>query len=301
MKKLSYLIVLALILGLALTGCSLLSNVGQVPVTEQTKVKPAGNLAGAEKVNWNLSGAVMPSPPYGLSDDLDSDTASKLIVNQPNGALEVTITGEMNSLAPNTTYTVYLEEEYIPFIGWDLQDTWGLQFYLNGVAGNAHDIIIESQQPDGTFLGIGRFPAGGPYISTFNQIITGTVTSGVVTFHSTYPNLSYEYWYTVTGKISKHGAMMSGTWIDIRGNTGTFSSLYGAATSMDGGSTWCPGLFTSTVPKFTFTTDIYGSGGWHINLRDSDFVKTGINILSVLINKPGATILISNNFEVEVD
>jgi len=38
MKKLSYLIVLVLILGLALTGCSLLSNVGQVPTTEQSGI-----------------------------------------------------------------------------------------------------------------------------------------------------------------------------------------------------------------------------------------------------------------------
>jgi hypothetical protein len=37
MKKLSYLIVLALILGLVLTGC-LLSNVGQVPTTEQSGI-----------------------------------------------------------------------------------------------------------------------------------------------------------------------------------------------------------------------------------------------------------------------
>ena len=35
MKKLSYLIVLVLILGLALTGCTLLSSVGQVPATEE--------------------------------------------------------------------------------------------------------------------------------------------------------------------------------------------------------------------------------------------------------------------------
>jgi len=38
MKKLSYLIVLVLILGLALTGCTLLSNVGQVPSTEQSGI-----------------------------------------------------------------------------------------------------------------------------------------------------------------------------------------------------------------------------------------------------------------------
>jgi len=38
MKKLIYLIVLALILGLALTGCSLLSNISQVPATEQSGI-----------------------------------------------------------------------------------------------------------------------------------------------------------------------------------------------------------------------------------------------------------------------
>jgi hypothetical protein len=38
MKKSYYLIVLALILGLVLTGCSLLSNVGQVPTTEQSGI-----------------------------------------------------------------------------------------------------------------------------------------------------------------------------------------------------------------------------------------------------------------------
>ena len=38
MKKLSYLIILALILGLVLTGCSLLSNVGQVPSTERSLI-----------------------------------------------------------------------------------------------------------------------------------------------------------------------------------------------------------------------------------------------------------------------
>jgi hypothetical protein len=38
MKKSYYLIVLVLILGLALSGCSLLSNVGQVPSTEQSGI-----------------------------------------------------------------------------------------------------------------------------------------------------------------------------------------------------------------------------------------------------------------------
>ena len=38
MKKLSYLIVLTLILGLVLTGCSLLSNIGQAPATGQSDI-----------------------------------------------------------------------------------------------------------------------------------------------------------------------------------------------------------------------------------------------------------------------
>ena len=52
MKKLYYLIVLTLILGLVLTGCSLLSNISQVPATEQsgitylTKALPLTGLVG---------------------------------------------------------------------------------------------------------------------------------------------------------------------------------------------------------------------------------------------------------------
>ena len=54
MKKLSYLIVLTLILGLVLTGCSLLSNIGQAPATEQSGIayltKGTSSLVGL----WHL-------------------------------------------------------------------------------------------------------------------------------------------------------------------------------------------------------------------------------------------------------
>ena len=68
--------------------------------------KPAGNLAGNVKVPWNLSADVMPVPPYGSADIPGSDTASKLNVNQPNGKIEVTMTGVMKGLSANTTCTV---------------------------------------------------------------------------------------------------------------------------------------------------------------------------------------------------
>jgi len=40
MKKLSYLIIIVLISSLVLTGCSVLSDISQVPAIDQTKVKP---------------------------------------------------------------------------------------------------------------------------------------------------------------------------------------------------------------------------------------------------------------------
>ncbi|MBE3085146.1 MAG: LamG domain-containing protein [Bacteroidetes bacterium] len=72
MKKLVYLIVLALILGLVLTGCSLLSNVGQTPATEQgsitylTKNGPLPDLIGL----WHFDGDALDSSGSGNTGTL---------------------------------------------------------------------------------------------------------------------------------------------------------------------------------------------------------------------------------------
>ena len=295
MKKLIYLIVLALILGLVLTGC-LLTNIGQVPTTEQTKAKPGGNLAGAEKVPWNLSGDVMPVSPYGPYGTMDipgSDTASKLIVNQPNGNTEVTITGAMNGLTPTTTYTVYLSKGYTEYTPINIIGTY--EWLVLG--SYSHDMIIDTQNPDGTFSGTGGYPAGSsPYTlpGETSETITGQVMGNTIdiTFTTTYSG-PYNPGYTVavSGTIDSNGEM-SGTspweWHTTKGHV-----------TLASGSTGWLGLFTSTVPEFTFTTDIYGSGSWHINLRDCDFPGPGTYTLSVWINN--GTILISDNFTVVVD
>ena len=57
-----------------------------------------------------------------------------------------------------------------------------------------------------------------------------------------------------------------------------------------------PGLFTSKIPSFTFTTDKYGSGSWQINLPDTIFTGESTYALSVWVNSPRKTILISNTF-----
>ena len=94
-----------------LLSVSLLLGLLMTTAAPVSAAKP-GNNAGAVTVGWNLSGAVMPVPPYGLSDLPGSDVASKLIVNQPNGATVVTITGVMGKLTPNTIYTVFISRGY---------------------------------------------------------------------------------------------------------------------------------------------------------------------------------------------
>ena len=67
MKKYYFLIIVTLILGLVLTGCSLLSNISQVPSTDQsgitylTKALPQTDLVGL----WRFNGDVFDSSVYG--------------------------------------------------------------------------------------------------------------------------------------------------------------------------------------------------------------------------------------------
>jgi len=250
--------------------------------------KPATNLAGAKKVAWNLSAVVMPVPPYGSLDISGSDTASKLIVNQPNGMVEAAITGAMNGLHPNTTYTVYLSNDYTKYTPTSVKGTW--KWLVLGTY--EHDMVITTQNPDGTFSGTGGYPAGGPYQTT--ETITGQVTGNNITFTTTYSGpYNPGYSVTVSGTITSDGSMSGiSPW--------EWHTTAGHATLASGSTGW-PGLFTSTVQPFTFTTDSTGSGSWHINLKDSDFPGLETYNLSVWINEAGGTMLISNNFQVTVD
>ncbi len=69
------------------------------------------------EVDWNLSAAVMPAPPYGTLDIPDSDTESELEVESSESGL-VTLEGEMEELTPNTSYTVYVSKAYVPLTSW---------------------------------------------------------------------------------------------------------------------------------------------------------------------------------------
>jgi hypothetical protein len=280
-KLLSIAIVLTIVLSLVISF-----------VAPVSAAKPVGNTAGAVKYGWHLSGAVMPVPPYGSIDIPGSDTASKLIVNQPMGTTQVAITGVMNGLNPNTTYTVYLSKGYTPYVftGWNVAGTYTVNVeYL----GNNYPETLILTQSGNTINGVSldTVPPG-----SFFGIFDGTVTGNQVTIHSNNGAL-----YTdLVGTIASDGSI-SGNWSDVTGQlsfrTGTWASTSGAAVKNYTGDTGWPGLFASTIQPFTFVTDAYGAGSWHVNVKDADLVASGSAPykLSVWINV-GGTILISDNF-----
>lgn len=161
-------------------------------------------------------------------------------------------------------------------------------------------MVITTQNCDGTFSGTGGYPAGNyPYTAAgqTSEIITGQVTGNQITFTTTYLGpYNQGYSATVSGTIAADGSM-SGT------SPWEWHTTSGTATLASGSTGW-PNLFTNTVPPFTFVTDTYGAGSWHINLRDEDFLEPGgpgTYTLSVWINEAGKTMLISDVFEVTAE
>lgn len=264
-------------------------------------VKPADNRAGAQEVAWNLSADVMPVPPYGSRDIDGSDEACKLIMNEPNGAMEVVLTGVMRGLHPNTQYTVYLSKAYEPYVytGWSIAGDWTIRGVYSG-SNYDHDYTFT--QNDGTFTGEGGYPAGAdPYSVT--ETVSGTIDpmTGEITLHSEYLTGNPGYTFDAVAQIQADGSIV-GTWGSAgQGDGHEWYSISGTAIETHTGDEWFPGLFTSSIQPFTFMTDEYGSASWHLNLRNSDFPGAGLHSMSVWINESGKTILISDVFEVVVE
>jgi hypothetical protein len=239
----------------------------------------------------------MPVPPYGSSDIPGSDTASKLIVKEPNGTGLVTITGLMNGLKPNTTYTVILSKGYSlpPFTGWNVQGTWKINYEYKG-GYYLHDAFLT--QSSDNVSGNGGMPSGSLYDYAWS-ITRGSVSGDTIHLVMDYTRGAPETTMIMNGVLASDGTMI-GTWSDnyIQGNrTGTWTSTRGKSIKVHSGSSSWTGLFTSTIQPFIFTTDSYGSGIWQVNLRNADFPGTGPFNLSVWIND-GGTLLISDNFKV---
>ncbi len=244
--------------------------------------KPADNQAGAQKYAWHLSGDVMPSPPWGLADIIGSDTESKLIVNKPNGKVNATITGVMNGLNPNTIYTVYPSKMWSSTEKWNAEGDWKLTFVYSGRNYN-HTMNISSQNMQtGVFTGSGVSMEGIPWTIQAGSKITGDTITLILKYNGS------SYTVTANGTINENGEIVSGSWSSSTGQAGSWGSTEGNAVKEDVGNGY-PGLL-SGQSTFTFTTDEFGSGSWHLNLKDSP-----ISGFSIWINGAGRTVLISDN------
>jgi len=262
-----------------------------VLTTTALAAKPSSNYAGAQKYSWHLSGDVMPVPPYGSFDIPGSDTASKLIVNQPNGKVIANMTGVMNGLNPNTEYTVYLSKVYTPynFTGWDVTGPWTISFdYL----GNPYIHNLTLNQSSSTIGGSG---SSAPYTWVIDA---GTISGQTVTLTAHYTATADAVTpltvMNMTGTIAPDGTM-SGTWSDnYQGGSrnGTWTTTTGQAVKNYTGTAGWPGLLTPTVTPFTFRTNSVGSGTWHVNLTGQDITLP--TDFSAWINSSGGTILISD-------
>jgi len=254
--------------------------------------------AGAQKYGWYLSGAVMPSPPYGQHDIVGSDTASKLIVNLPNGKVGATITGVMNGLSKDTTYIVYLSNKYTKYvsIGWNVAGSWVFSMEYQGNQ-YPHDMILT--QTGTSLSGSGGYPAGGgPSYSYAWTIDSGYVSGSTIHLEMHY-TAGASCTMTMDGTIASAGTM-SGTWLDNcdGARTGTWATRSGFATLTHSGDMGWTGLYTSTIQPFTFTTDDSGAGSWHVNVPASIIAKSP-SMASVWINGAGGTILVSDSFNIK--
>jgi hypothetical protein len=246
---------------------------------------------------WHLSGSVMPVPPYGASDIPGSDTASKLIVQNPGANTIITIIGSMKGLRPDTTYSVFLSNGYSPHTvtGWNVQGRWKINYEYQGGYYPHDAFLIQSSD---NLSGIGGHPSGGPY-SYIWSITRGKVSGDAVHLVMNYTDGAPGTTMIMDGIIAPDGTVV-GTWSDnfIPGNrTGSWTSVGGNAIKTHSENNGWPGLFTPSVQPFTFTTDAYESGNWQISLRNTDVMGTGPFNMSVWIND-GGTLLISDNIQV---
>lgn len=256
--------------------------------------KPDEHSFGGQKVDWNLSGAVMPVPPYGSVDIPGSDVSSKLIISQPRCDDKARINGEMRGLTPNTTYTVYLSKGYTKYVdtGWDLTGSYKVMYAVDcgGPNPSLYDMELTGSG------GHGGYPSPGPYTYEWN-VSDVVITGNTFSFTSTYTVGAVGTIMHMSGTIATDGSL-SGIWDDnyAGGRTGTWYTTSGVATKTHTGDMGWPGFFTSTVPAFTFTTNNKGVGEWHLNLAKDDFPGPGTFTLSVWVNEAGGTMLISDNF-----
>jgi len=167
----------------------------------------------------------------------------------------------------------------------------------------AHDMVITSQNPDGTFSGTGGYPAGSsPYtaLGQTPETITGQVTGNTITFTTTYAG-PYNPGYSVTvSGISADDGSMSGTspfeWHTTSGKAvllGTLSAEDFAVVNYDTGLGMLKGYtagFGLTDATFAGATSVvvklYAAGGQLLQTNTAIISKFNADITGTQFSSP---------------
>lgn len=240
------------------------------------------------KHKWNLSGDVMPVPPYGQSDIPGSDKASKIDLESEHG--KSCVEGDMKGLNPNTTYTVFLSNPYTKYkaTGWNVTGSYVINVEYLGT-NYAEDLMLT--QSGSSVTGTLALVGGGSDFTLDTGNVSGN-TLNLEGFFVSNPGLRVH----LTGTIASDGSV-SGTWMDVLGGsrTGTWNTTSGMAIMTHTGDTYWTGMLPG-VSTFTFTTDMKGKGKWKYCFTNNVPTK-----FSVWINGNAGTILISDNLKFKME
>ncbi|KPJ55005.1 hypothetical protein AMJ47_03030 [Parcubacteria bacterium DG_72] len=121
----------------------------------------------------------------------------------------------------------------------------------------SHDLVIGTQNADGTFLGTGGYPSGSsPYTNPGQtpETITGQVTGDQITFTTTYAGpYNPGYSVTVSGTIASDGTMSGNSpweWHTTSGAAQEIETRYAEITSPNEG-----GIVTGTLDLAAYLVD----------------------------------------------
>ncbi|MGD8501409.1 MAG: hypothetical protein PVJ86_12225 [Phycisphaerales bacterium] len=111
---------------------------------------------------------------------------------------------------------------------WDVTGDWGWRFMFNDQIPYNHDMDVTVHQWDttGDFVGVGGYPAGGPYSITW--VVTGNVDGDDVEFFIDYDGSGY--WVDAEGIIAPDGTMTGTACTSSQGCGHTWLTTSGEAT-----------------------------------------------------------------------
>ena len=247
MKKSIYLIVIALILGLVLTGCSLLSNISQVPATEQSGITyltkgSSSNLVGL----WSFDGNADDSSGYD-----NHGTIYGAIYNPDQWGGEAL---SFDGLNDYVDCGIEVDDSFTTGI---TLEAWIMPASQQNGGIISNDITYSSKKGYDFFLWYGNAVNGRLYIDFGNSFSLGRTSWPI-------PNSDwYNQWHHVA-------ATWDGIWIKLYADGSKVAEVeYSGSYSDPGKNTFIGAINTTTPPAYYFNRLIDEVRIWNIALSPS--------------------------------